>query len=372
MTTNCSTPNHAGADAIHAMEHSELCFLDPLQSRFRNERHSFEANHSSLGIFDHLLHSSPYSCQLRDYVSQHGYLYDHDAAEIMRDMIVRHRRTAMHHGSHRLHENGIRRNAHTDEPNWKLKKYREGLVSMDSIVTREKHSVEKPIQKPSRCHTPQYNWAFGVLLYLMLCGPPRNNDPQWYIHFYNSLQMGVQVVPSRWFGSPCNRRKWKDLAVETKRQILRLIHSESEMYVDAYQTDVEWLSSLNDNLQGSSKTACQGCVVLFKQPCPVTKEYRQFFFNEEQGLCGTVYNTITKIDNDEKQHTRDQWNEFWSKTARNEKKKRRKPLTVAESRERKVKKLKIEIIRRMNSLDKPVVPLMEKLKKMDPLGSFTI
>ena len=110
----------------------------------------------------------------------------------------------------------------------------------------------------------------------------------------------------------------------------------------------------------------------WKQPCPVTEECHQFLFDKEKVLCGPVYNAITKADNDEKAHTRDQLNGFWSKTARNEKKKRRKPLIVAESRERKVKKLKSEIIHRMNSLDKPVVPLIKKLKEMDPSGSYTV
>ena len=275
---------------------------------------------------------------------QHGYLCEHDAAEIMRDIIGRHQ---------------------TDELNWKLEKYHQGLVSIDSIATRENQSIGEPFQNSSSCHTPHYNWAFGVLLYVMLCGPPRNNDPLWYIRFYNGLQMGVQVVPSRWFGSPSNRRKWKELEVRTKHVILRLIHSESEMYIDAYETDVEWSNSLNNNLQGQLKSATLLKTVLFKQPCPMTKDYRQFIFDEQKVLCGPVCNAITEADNDEKADTRSQWDGFWSKTARNEKKKRRKPLTVAEARERKIKKIKTEIIHRMNSLDKPVVPLMKKLKEMD-------
>ena len=199
MTRNFSTVKLNGTKAIGAMEHSELCFLDPVESRFRNETHLLEANHLTLGTFDHMLRSSPHSRQLRDYVSQHGYLCEHDAAEMMRDMIGRH---------------------HTDELNWKLKKYHQGLVSIDSIATRENQSIGKPFQNPSSCHTPHYNWAFGVLLYVMLCGPPRNNDPLWYIRFCNGLQMGMQVVPSRWFGSPSNRRKWKELEVRTKHVML--------------------------------------------------------------------------------------------------------------------------------------------------------
>ena len=105
MTREGLISNHNGAKAIDTMEHSELCFLDPVKCRFRNERHLLEADHLSLGIFDHLLRSSPHSRQLRDYVSQHGYLYEHDAAKIMRDMITRH---------------------NTDEHNWRLKEYHRG------------------------------------------------------------------------------------------------------------------------------------------------------------------------------------------------------------------------------------------------------
>ena len=82
-------------------------------------------------------------------------------------------------------------------------------------------------------------------------------------------------------------------------------------------------------------------------------------------MCGPDYNAIAKADGNKKADTRDQWNGFWSKTARNEKKKQRKPLTVAEARERKMKKTKTKMIHQINSLDKPVVPLMKKLKEMD-------
>ena len=137
------------------------------------------------------------------------------------------------------------------------------------------------------------------------------------------------------------------------------------MFIDAYKTDVEWSISLKNNLQGRLKSATSLETMLFKQPCPMTKEYRRFIFDKQKVLCGPVYTAITKADNDEKADTRDQWNGFWSKTARNEKKKQRKPLTVGEARERKIKKIKKEIIHRMNSFDKPVVPLMKKLKQMD-------
>jgi len=230
-------------------------------------------------------------------------------------MIVRHSHSLMNPYDKNLHVNGIRRNAY--HPNEKLKNYHLGLVSLDSIGTKEKQSIPNPIKNKSCCHTPHYNWAFGVLLYLLLCGPPRNNAPLWYINFYNSMQMGVHVVPSQWFGSPGNRRKWKELDVQTKRQILKLINSESATYVDAYKTDIEWLS-FNNNLPCSSKSACQGCVdvrhdmtlktLLFKLPCPVTKEYRKFMFDDKKVLCGPIYNAITNANDQEKADTRDQWN----------------------------------------------------------------
>ena len=143
------------------------------------------------------------------------------------------------------------------------------------------------------------------------------------------------------------------------------MHSESEVHIDAFKTDAEWSNALNNNLQGRLKSATLLRTVLFEQPCPMTKEYRQFIFDETKVLCGPDYNAITKADSDEKANTRDQWNGFWSKTVRNEKKKRRKPLTVAAARERKIKKIRTEMIHRMDSLDKPVVPLMKKLKEME-------
>ena len=143
------------------------------------------------------------------------------------------------------------------------------------------------------------------------------------------------------------------------------MHSESGLCIDAFKTDAEWSNSLNNNLQGRLKSATLLKTVLFKQPCPMTKECHQFIFDKMKVLCGPDCNAITKADSDKKADTGDQWNGFWSKTARNEKKKQRKPLTVAEARERKTKKIKTETIHRMNSLDKPVVPLVKKLKEME-------
>ena len=145
------------------------------------------------------------------------------------------------------------------------------------------------------------------------------------------------------------------------------MHSESGLCIDAFKTDAEWSNSLNNNLQGRLKSATAMKTVLFKQPCPMTKECRQFVFDEQKVLCGPECNAITKADNNEKTDTRDQWNGFWSKTARNERKKRRKPLTVAEARERKTKKTKTETIHQMNGLDKPVFPLMKKLEELEQM-----
>ena len=46
------------------------------------------------------------------------------------------------------------------------------------------------------------------------------------------------------------------------------------------------------------------------------------------------------------------------------KKKRRRPLTVAESKERKVKRMTSKVIRRMNRLDQRVVPLIHEIAEM--------
>ena len=46
------------------------------------------------------------------------------------------------------------------------------------------------------------------------------------------------------------------------------------------------------------------------------------------------------------------------------KKKRRRPLTVAESKERKVKRMTSKVIRRMNRLDQRAVPLVHEIAEM--------
>ena len=78
---------------------------------------------------------------------------------------------------------------------------------------------------------------------------------------------------------------------------------------------------------------------------------------------------IQRLDKDEfvqncvagsqrRQKTCEEWNRFWSKAARVEKKKRKKPLTVIESKERRNKKAMTEVIQQMSDL-RPVAHLLD-------------
>ena len=80
---------------------------------------------------------------------------------------------------------------------------------------------------------------------------------------------------------------------------------------------------------------------------------------------------IQRLDHDEfsKNHdtgrhgqkTSEEWNGFWSKAVKVEQKKRRKPLTVIESKNRRKKKARTEVCRRLNDPRdlRPVIPLLD-------------
>ena len=80
---------------------------------------------------------------------------------------------------------------------------------------------------------------------------------------------------------------------------------------------------------------------------------------------------IQRLDNDEfsqnrdtgqrrqKSKTSEEWNGFWSKAAKAERKKRRKPLTVVESKEKRKKKAMTKLHQRVNDFRKPFVHLLD-------------
>ena len=77
---------------------------------------------------------------------------------------------------------------------------------------------------------------------------------------------------------------------------------------------------------------------------------------------------IQQLDNDEfsrkhdtgqrRQKTSEEWNGFWSKAVKVERKKRRKPLTVIESNERRKKKARAQIVKRFDDM-RPMLHLFD-------------
>ena len=145
---------------------------------------------------------STYSKKLKNYFSNHGCIFKHDAAEIIWDMVVRHVRSRDLGASFET--------ANPDADN-KMKEYRSDMVSVSSVV-----SCSHELKLGSR--TPHYNWAFGVLLYTLMCGPPPNNGCKKHIKFFNNIGLGVTIVQSEWFGSTGKRRKWSQLRDQRGRR----------------------------------------------------------------------------------------------------------------------------------------------------------
>ena len=153
-------------------------------------------NQDTAATVKHMLDSSQCIEKLRTHVSVHGCLFKHDAEEIIRD-----------------------------------------------IVACRFRSVSEHVDGHPK-HTPHCNWAFGVLLCALMCGPPPNDHSKTHIDFHNRIGLGVVIVHSKWFGSPGKRRKWSELDIESKLFILKLVHSGSNVFVDAFPEDLQWSECL--------------------------------------------------------------------------------------------------------------------------------
>ena len=188
-------PKNTNICHLEPMEHSALCAINPGKNTFCNHHLGTFANHHTAKIVKHMLDSSQHINKLRIHVSKHGCLSRAHAEEIIRD-----------------------------------------------IVIRCIHSVSESIEDQTK-HTPHRNWAIGVLLYLLMCGPPPNNHPKAFIDFYNQIGLGVVVVHSKWFGSTGKRKKWTQLDFDSKVFILKLIHTGSKVHTDAFPEDLQWSES---------------------------------------------------------------------------------------------------------------------------------
>lgn len=85
----------------------------------------------------------------------------------------------------------------------------------------------------------QYTCACGVILYMLLCGPPKNDSDQRFINFYNQVGLGVHVNPSSWFGSVHKRKTWCHLDEFSHKCILKMVHIDCYNYNGVYSSSGE-------------------------------------------------------------------------------------------------------------------------------------
>lgn len=257
----------------------------------------------------------------------------------------------------------------------------------------------------------EYIWACGVIFYALVCGPPRNDFDKRYIEFYNSMEIGIQVTPSEYFGAPLRTKMWNRVDDNARRCILSLVHNHStvfkskgvhepllENYYFHMLPKVEQQerkqcsppdgkkelggndlitvrehqrrrSKLHKNLktppaQKTSSTKWQSStdVSSFKEIIKLHKEDMEEY---------KAYKAKQKVDGRQVDCT-NQWNNFWLKATKKERKKRRRPLTVSETKARKWDKVKGELFKRLTDDEsrKLVSPLYDHpiFEKGTPFG----
>ena len=359
-----------------SMEHSKLCALDPGKNLFANDRFGIVANLASAKITKHLVHHAKHKEKLANFTRQ-GCLSAHDADVIIQDVMNRHVQCT---------------NGHTDPDN-KLQECREGLVPTHSINPHHRSLKLRQL-------TPHCSWAIGVLTHTLLCGPPPNNSPKSYIDFYNNIGLGVEVVRSEWFGSPQKRNEWSNLQFKIKVFILKFVHTESDVYADALKSNFHRKKNITESSRNEGKRS--PFQVKSKEPpsddsighkTPSGKERssslvtvrsherkmpRSSIKGKKKAIDKKVgrmmdvasfreMSRIQSLDNAEFEHdadaeskkkaTSEKWNGFWSRAAKMEGKKKRKPLTVVQSKHRRKKKARSDVFKMMDGR-KPITHLL--------------
>ena len=180
------------------------------------------------------------------------------------------------------------------------------------------------------------------------------------------------------------RRIWpvRGLDVESKLFILKLVQTGSKVYADAFSGDLQWSECLLQNGLIEREPIPCASIACKSSPhrekpshvsvCSHQQKMVSVCSHQRQMPCsgrsGPKHNgkikchrgmdvasfreiqRIQRLDNDEffqnrvaggqcRQKTHEEWNRFWSKAAKVERKKRKKPLTVSECKERRKKKL---------------------------------
>ena len=123
------------------MEHYDLCMIDPGINLFSNDRLGIFACFETAKIIHHLVFHSTHSKKLKNYFGKHGCIFKHDAAEILRDMVVRHVRSRDLGASFET--------ANPDADN-KMMEHRSDMVPVSSVVSR-------PHELKLGSRTPHYN-----------------------------------------------------------------------------------------------------------------------------------------------------------------------------------------------------------------------
>lgn len=191
------------------------------------------------------------------------------------------------------------------------------------------------------------SWAVGVLAYIFLCGPPRQDWDEWYVKFYAAIGLGPALSKTGF----SDARGWCDLNSSCQRFILKMLHQASDKWViyEDYQSEPNDPFSLNDPFFQVVEEEQEGDDNL---PLAALKHKDDIMARDDQ-KAGLKYHqqqretpipvqrkpeSIEELPWKQHEAPSSEWNLFWNKKTKDESKNRRKPLTKEESHLRKQQK----------------------------------